>query len=792
MLLSPSVLANPAALAKLAALNPLSEAAAAASASAAAGASAERKGAKRTIASSGSKVKEGAERIGGVFQPVENPDWLKDRDQVLNAVIARNAASSKALPKEPIVVTLPDGKKVDATAWETSPLDVATGISKGLAQACCVASVRYTRRIKGADQGIIEIAAGPDGEDAASFSEAFELWDLGRPLEGDCDLKLHKFDSDEGKQTFWHSSAHILGEALEGLYGAKLTHGPPTANGFFYDSYLGGIAVTEQMSAALEKKAQAIVSAKQPFERVVVTKDECLKIFDSNPFKKAMIASKLPEGSSTTVYRCGPFIDLCRGPHLPNTDRVKAFKCVKASSALWLGKVGNDDLQRVYGVAFGDKKQLKEWEELQKAAAERDHRKIGVEQELLFFDDLSPGSCFFLPHGCRIYNRLIELIRKEYFARNYTEVVTPNMYNLKLWETSGHAAKYKENMFLLDIEGQEFGLKPMNCPGHCIMFKHRKRSYRELPMRLADFGVLHRNELSGALTGLTRVRRFQQDDAHIFCTVDQIKQEVANVLDMISTVYKAFGMTFALKLSTKPESALGDPATWVKAESMMEEALNEYSAKTGQPWTLNPGDGAFYGPKIDVQVFDAIKRAHQCATVQLDFVQPTRFDLKYQAKPEEGSDATVEERPVMVHRAVLGSVERMIAILIEHYAGKWPFFLSPRQAMILPVSPVFEPYAQEVQKQVRLAGFFVDVDLSHRTLPKMVREAQVAQYNYILVVGKEEMEKGTVNIRTRDNVVQGSKTIAELLAEFEKMMDDRTLDVELGVPKSADKGDAEQ
>jgi threonyl-tRNA synthetase len=261
---------------------------------------------------------------------------------------------------------------------------------------------------------------------------------------------------------------------------------------------------------------------------------------------------------------------------------------------------------------------------------------------------------------------------------------------------------------------------------------------------------------------------------------------------MISTVYKAFGMTFALKLSTKPESALGDPATWVKAESMMEEALNEYSAKTGQPWTLNPGDGAFYGPKIDVQVFDAIKRAHQCATVQLDFVQPTRFDLKYQAKPEEGSDATVEERPVMVHRAVLGSVERMIAILIEHYAGKWPFFLSPRQAMILPVSPVFEPYAQEVQKQVRLAGFFVDVDLSHRTLPKMVREAQVAQYNYILVVGKEEMEKGTVNIRTRDNVVQGSKTIAELLAEFEKMMDDRTLDVELGVPKSADKGDAEQ
>jgi len=784
-MLLPEVLANADALAKLAKLNPLSEAAV----ESATASSSDRKGSRRTIASSGGKVKEGAERIGGAFTVSADPAWLKAREAKLASIIASSAAKA-AGASEPITVTLPDGKKIDGKAFETSPLDIATGISKGLAQACCVASVKYTRRLHNpAEAELITVAADPDGDDAGAPADAaFELWDLARPLEGDCDLKLHKFDSEEGQQVFWHSSAHILGESLETLYGARLTHGPPTGSGFFYDSYMGSTAVTTDMQSALEKQAKKVADAKQPFERVVVTKEECLDLFESNPFKTAMISSKLPEGSSTTVYKCGPFVDLCKGPHLPNTSRVKAFKVAKASSSLWLGKVGNDELQRVYGVAFGDKKELKEWEEIQKAAAERDHRVIGVQQELLFFDDLSPGSCFFLPHGTRIYNRLCDMIRKEYFARNYQEVVTPNMYNLKLWETSGHAAKYKENMFLIDIEGQEFGLKPMNCPGHCIMFKHRKRSYRELPLRMADFGVLHRNELSGALTGLTRVRRFQQDDAHIFCTVGQIKSEVAGVLDMISTVYRYFGMTFALKLSTKPESALGDPATWEKAEQMMAEALDEFKEATGHGWTLNPGDGAFYGPKIDVQVFDALKRPFQCATVQLDFVQPMRFDLKYQAKPEEGADekSAAEERPVMVHRAVLGSVERMIAILIEHYAGKWPFFLSPRQAMVVPVSKAFEGYAQKVQQEVRAAGFFVDVDLSHRTLNKMVRESQLSQYNYILVVGGDEEKNGTVNVRTRDNTVQGTKTISELIGEFGSMMDDKTLDLELGVAKKVE------
>jgi len=743
-----------------------------------------RKEGGRAVASSRGKVTDAGVRIGGSFSPAPDPAWVKSRNDVLEAVVARQAALLESVAKPPITVTLPDGSTRPATAFVTSPLDIATAISKGLAQACCVASVSYAkgeRLPSPLEAGMVAMANGPD-EEEGEVSEDWELWDLNRPLEGSCELKLHKFGDAEGQITFWHSSAHILGEALESLFGAHLTHGPPTDGGFFYDSFMGEAAVDKEKVGQLESRAKLIVDQKQPFERVVVSKEECLRIFEANPFKKALISSKLPDGSSTTVYRCGPFIDLCKGPHLPSTGCVKAFKLTKNSTAHWLGQAGNDELQRVYGISFPDKKELRAWERLQEEAAKRDHRRLGLQQELFFFDEVSPGSSFFLPHGTRIYNKLMNMIKAEYFERDYDEVITPNIFNLKLWETSGHAAKYKENMFLLDVEGQEFGLKPMNCPAHCMLFKHRKRSYRELPLRMADFGVLHRNELSGALTGLTRVRRFQQDDAHIFCMVSQIKQEVANVLDMIATVYKYLGMTFSLKLSTKPKNALGDPETWVKAEQFMEEALNEFSAKTGQSWTLNPGDGAFYGPKIDVQVYDALKRPHQCATAQLDFVLPMRFDLKYttgtSAATTEGDAAAVatEERPVLVHRAVLGSVERMMAILIEHYAGKWPFFLSPRQAMVMAVSPAFEEYARAVQKRVRKAGYFVDLDDSHRTLNKMVREAQLAQYNYILVVGKEEEANGTVNVRTRDNQVHGVKRIDDLIAEFAELERNHTLD----------------
>lgn len=732
---------------------------------------------KRTSGGGGASV-QGTELLGGVWKMEANPAWIAKRLERLELIKAKNAAALAAVVKPAITITLPDGKQMPGMAWETTPLDIAGALSKGLMQAVCVSSVRYSSRLKGVTD-IIEMATGPDDDvstEEAPAETKWETWDASRPLEGDCELQLLKFDDPRGKEVFWHSTAHMLGQALESEFSARLTHGPPLENGFFYDSYLGGSPFAENMKAAVEKKVTKITSEKQEFHRVVVTKEEALELFSDNPFKLAMIKSKLPDGSSTTVYQNGPFVDLCRGPHIANTGRVKAFSTTKNSASLWLGKQGNDQLQRVYGISFPDKKEMTEWKHLQEEAAKRDHRKIGLEQELFYFDELSPGSCFFLPHGTRLYNKLIETIRSEYWKRNYMEVVTPNMYNLKLWETSGHAAKYKENMFCFPIEGQEFGLKPMNCPGHCLMFKHRKRSYRELPMRLCDFGVLHRNELSGALTGLTRVRRFQQDDAHIFCMVSQIKAEVAGVLDMIATVYGFLGMDFALKLSTRPENFLGEVQVWDKAEALMTEALNEYSGTSGHAWSLNPGDGAFYGPKIDVQVFDALKRPHQCATVQLDFVQPMRFDLKYQAPAGEGAAPGADgekkelyERPVMIHRAVLGSVERMIAILTEHFAGKWPFFLSPRQAQVVPVSKIYIDYALEVQKKLNGAGFYCDVDSSCRTLNKMVREAQLSQYNYILVVGAAEAEAATVNVRTRDNEVHGTKGIDELIDEFSQM-----------------------
>lgn len=321
-----------------------------------------------------------------------------------------------------------------------------------------------------------------------------------------------------------------------------------------------------------------------------------------------------------------------------------------------------------------------------------------------------------MPHGARIYNRLIEFIRKQYWARGYEEVITPNIFNLQLWEQSGHALHYKDNMFCFDVEGQEFGMKPMNCPGHCLMFAHRIRSYRELPLRVADFGVLHRNELSGALTGLTRVRRFQQDDAHIFCRPDQIKQEVLGALDFMRYVYTTFGMSYKLELSTRPAKALGDLELWQRAEAQLAEALNEFAGEGN--WKVNPGDGAFYGPKIDIKVFDALERIHQCATVQLDFQLPIRFDLNFKSA-HDGEDSYV--RPVMIHRAMLGSVERMAAVLTEHWGGKWPFWLSPRQAIMVPVDPKYIDYAYRVQKHLHEAGFFVDVDDSSRTLNKKVR-----------------------------------------------------------------------
>merc|ERR1719316_2555744 len=387
----------------------------------------------------------------------------------------------------------------------------------------------------------------------------------------------------------------------------------------------------------IEEQMKKVAKAGSPFERLVLTKEEALELFADNPFKVQLITSKVADGSKTSAYKCGMLVDLCRGPHIVKTDMVKAIWINKNSSAYWLGNKDLDSLQRVYGVTFPNDKLLKEHKTFLEEAAKYDHRNVGKQQGLfMFHPTVSPGSCFWTPIGTRVYNKLIEYIRAEYRIRGFEEVVTPNIFSCELWKCSGHYQNYKDDMFIWEIEGEEWGLKPMNCPGHCEIFRSTTRSYRELPLRMADFGVLHRNEKSGALTGLTRVRRFQQDDAHIFCRTDQIKAEVKGALEFLYYVYGVFGFEFTIELSTRPKKAIGEKAVWDRAETAMKEVLNE----TGKDWTLNPGDGAFYGPKIDIKLLDALRRKHQCGTVQLDFQLPIRFNLQYRA---EGGDDEAEE-----------------------------------------------------------------------------------------------------------------------------------------------------
>uniref|UniRef100_A0A8C5AJB2 threonine--tRNA ligase n=1 Tax=Gadus morhua TaxID=8049 RepID=A0A8C5AJB2_GADMO len=648
------------------------------------------------------------------------PTYIEERLSLYTTLKAEHdalQAQRAESDSKPIKVTLPDGKVVDGESWKTTPYQVAAGISQGLADNTVIAKVNNS------------------------------VWDLDRPLEEDCSLQLLKFDDDEAQAVYWHSSAHIMGEAMERVYGGCLCYGPPIESGFYYDMFLENISSND--FPGLENLCKKIIKEKQPFERLEIKKETLLDMFK--------------------VSVCGPLIDLCRGPHVRHTGKIKALKIhkVNSSSTYWEGKADMETLQRIYGISFPDTKLLKEWEQFQEEAKNRDHRKLGREQDLFFFHDLSPGSCFFLPKGAFIYNTLVQFIRSEYKKRGFQEVVTPNIYNSKLWQTSGHWQHYSENMFSFEVEKETYALKPMNCPGHCLMFDHRPRSWRELPLRLADFGVLHRNELSGALTGLTRVRRFQQDDAHIFCTMDQIEEEIKGCLDFLRTVYQVFGFTFKLKLSTRPEKFLGEPEVWDKAEKQLENSLIEF----GEKWILNPGDGAFYGPKIDIEIKDAIGRYHQCATIQLDFQLPIRFNLSVHG--------VAVKRPVIIHRAILGSVERMIAILTENYGGKWPLWLSPRQVMVVPVGPTCEEYAQKVQKEFHAAGLMTDVDVDPGcTLNKKIRNAQLAQYNFILVVGEKERTSDTVNVRTRDNKVHGERSVKDCLDRLLQLKSSRSRNAE--------------
>lgn len=696
------------------------------------------------------------------------PEYVAHRMALFDKLKAEQDTIAAGKERKSITITLPDGAKKTGTSWETTPMSIALEISQGLADRTIIAKVNGT------------------------------LWDMGRPIEEDASLELFDFNTPEGKRVFWHSSAHMLGEATERHYGCHLCIGPPTEDGFFYEMAIDGRAVETTDYQPLETIVSSIVKEKQTFERLVISKENLLEMFKHNKYKQHIIGSKIPDGTSSTVYRCGPLIDLCVGPHVPHTGKVKSFAILKNSASYFLGDAKNDSLQRVYGISFPDKKQMTEYKLFLAEAAKRDHRKLGIAQELFFFNELSPGSCFWLPHGARIYNALINLMKTEYRKRGFQEVITPNMYNAKLWQTSGHWQNYADDMFTFDVEKDKWALKPMNCPGHCLLYKFRDRSYRELPLRLADFGVLHRNEASGALTGLTRVRRFQQDDAHIFCTPEQVKDEIRGCFDFLSLVYGIFGFTFRLELSTRPEKYLGEISTWDAAEKQLEEALNEFSSTTGAKWELNPGDGAFYGPKIDITISDALRRQYQCATIQLDFQLPQKFELEYAsgthslatAEKTEADVAAKEAqvvtdakaaitRPVMIHRAILGSVERMVAILTEHFAGKWPFWLSPRQVVVIPITGIYYDYAKEVHDLLHEAGFFVDMDLSPNTMKKKVLNAQQDQYNFAFIVGETELAERSVNVRNCRNEGKQERAetvkLDEVIARLNKLKEEKSL-----------------
>eukprot|EP01126_Amoeba_proteus_P032681 TRINITY_DN3189_c0_g1_i4.p1 TRINITY_DN3189_c0_g1~~TRINITY_DN3189_c0_g1_i4.p1 ORF type:complete len:542 (-),score=119.22 TRINITY_DN3189_c0_g1_i4:103-1728(-) len=524
---------------------------------------------------------------------------------------------------------------------------------------------------------------------------------------------------------------------------------------------------TEEEYTSVNGVVQQIVKEGQPFERLTLPKEKALEMFAYNKYKVQLINEKVPDGATCTAYRCGPLIDLCKGPHLPDTSRVKAFGVCKNSSVYWKGDEKNDTLQRVYGMSFPTVKQFKEWEAEQAKLAKRDHRVQGRQQELFFFHALSPGCAFFLPRGAKIYNRLMEFIRSEYRKRGYTEVITPNMFNKNLWETSGHWENYRDDMFAFEVEETTFALKPMNCPSHCLMYLHKNRSYKDLPLRFTDFGVLHRNECSGALTGLTRVRRFSQDDGHIFCRKDQIQQEIRGALDFLNFVYSKFGFTFQLNLSTRPlKKYLGEIEVWDQAEKALAEELDVF-AGPGK-WKLKAGDGAFYGPKIDIDVFDCYKRKHQCATIQLDFQLPLRFGLTF--VKEDGTSTGTDAIPVIIHRAILGSFERFMAILVESNAGAWPFWISPRPLLVVPISNKFMEYAHKVRQQIFDAGLDVEVEESDHMIKKKILMGRNAGYNFILVVGDKEQSEGTVNVRTREDVVRGVVKVEDFILECKEMI----------------------
>jgi threonyl-tRNA synthetase len=624
-----------------------------------------------------------------------------------------------------VTVTLPDGSSRNVPAG-TPVRDVAEGISPRLAQAA--------------------LAGVVDGK----------LVDLSFPLDRDASVRIVTDKSPEALGLYRHSAAHLLAAAVTNLFpGVQCGIGPATEDGFFYDFVVPRPFVPEDLDA-IEKKMKELAAQDLVYERQSWPRDEATSFFAKRgePLKVQLIEEKTEGQKDVSCYTIKDretFVDFCVGPHVPSTGKLKAFKLLNTSNAYWKGDARNQPMQRVYGTAFNSDKELKAYLTQIEEAKKRDHRKLGRDLGLFMFHQWAPGAAFWMDKGTTLYNTLANYMRDVLFPAGYVEVKTPLIYNKALWERSGHWAHYRKDMFLVESEGETMSMKPMNCPGHFLLYASDVHSYRELPIRFHEQTPLHRNEASGVLSGLTRVRQFSQDDAHCFVMESQIAEEVERLLRLVQRVYGDFGLEYTVKLSTRPAEFLGEVATWDHAEASLRQALEA----AHQPYAVNEGDGAFYGPKLDFDITDAIGRKWQCATIQLDYQMPERFDLKY-----IGADNT-EHRPVVIHRAIMGSFERFIALLLEHYAGAFPLWLAPVQAIVLPIADRHLAYAATVRDRLAAAGLRVELDERQEKIGYKIREAQLQKVPYMLVVGDREVEQGAVAVRSRAGGDQGSRPVEE-------------------------------
>lgn len=580
-----------------------------------------------------------------------------------------------------------------------------------------------------------------------------ELVDCDKVFSEDTEIIPIEPNCEEGLALLRHSTAHLMAHAILRLYPeAKFGIGPSIKDGFYYDIRFPN-PISDEDLPKIESEMRKISQEKVPLVREELSMDDAVKFFDARgeDLKVEMIENI--EGQTLSIYKEGDFVDFCRGPHVPDTGCCKFFKLLSLAGAYWHGDEKNEMLTRIYGTAFGSEEELKAYLRRLEEAKARDHRKLGKELDLFSIHPEGPGFPFFHPKGMAIMNKLIEFWRYEHTKRGYVEIKTPMILDRALWLRSGHWDHYKENMYFTTIDDAPFAIKPMNCPGGILVYKDAIRSYKELPLRMAELGFVHRHERSGALHGLMRVRAFTQDDAHIYCTPEQIKDEIKAIMELDNYVYSVFGFKYYVELSTRPEDSMGDPELWDLAEQKLKEALEE----TNTPYKLNPGDGAFYGPKIDFHLEDCIGRTWQCGTIQLDFQMPEKFDMTY-----IGSDGA-EHRPVMLHRTVLGSLERFMGILIENYAGAFPFWLAPVQAKLLPVSDAFVEYAAQLDKKLREAGIRTETDSRDEKLGKKIRDAQLQKVPYMLVIGAKEAESGTIAVRDRSKGDLGSMTFDEFI-----------------------------